>query len=293
MSNRLLSVQDYLRLPCAAEAWFIEPLLPVGGTLLIYGEPKVGKSYFMLQLCEALAGTQADFLGFVVKSRVRKLAYVQLDTPRSLWALRMRELVAKSARIDHSAIFMTDRELLGCWPFNILNPVHASILKDTVAGCDVVIIDTIRAAHNGKENDSDVMQEVVNQLSATVQPAALILVSHSRKPSLESGPSVLNDNRGSGSVVGAVDTILKLSKKSLHYVGRGIEEGSIKVDRVPDTGFWESETADLDGLIISILKDDAYPSLRAKAKLLSERLGRSEEACRSLLRRAQAGQRAD
>jgi len=280
----LVTVEEYLALPRAPEAWVIKPLLPTGGTVILYGEAKLGKSFLGLQLAEAIT-TGVSWLEFPVISKGR-VAYVQLDTARGLWAERLEKLISDGFH-PHN-IFLADRDTLDCWPFNILNDTHAEKLKATLMpfNPDVVIVDTLRAAHGGKENDSDIMQEVISRLSLAVQPAALVIVSHSRKPG-EGGLDVLNDQRGSGASVGAVDAILRLTKKSLHYIGRAIEEGSIKVERL-DNGLWVAAQADLDAATEIVLLDTTIPSMRAKAKLLASRVGKSEESCRSLLRRAQA-----
>lgn len=283
----LVSVSDYLALPRAPEAWIIDPIVPTGGTVILYGDAKLGKSYLALQLAEAIQ-LGSTWLGFPVSSPGR-VAYLQLDTARGIWAERFERLLGGG--FDPGNMLLGDRDTLGLWPFDALNPTHLDRLKLELApfNPDVVIIDTLRAAHGGKENDSDVMQQVITRLALAVQPAALVIVSHSRKPS-EQGVDVLNDQRGSNAAVGAVDTILRLTKRGLHFVGRAIEEGMIKIERL-DNGLWAVAQADIDAAVKAVMADPTVPSTRAKAKLLAERIGKSEDAARSLLRRAMASSR--
>lgn len=275
------STTDYLNLPRSPETWLLRPLLPVGGTALLYGDSKVGKSFLALQLVSAIqSGDQ--FLGFEVTSP-GSVCYVQLDTPRSLWADRIENLVSNGLNLTRTK--HADRDTLNCWPFDALNPEHIDILKSAIpTDCKLVVIDTLRAAHLGEENDSKTMANVIAQLVAATQPAALLMVTHSKKPNYENGPDILADLRGSSAQVAAVDAILRLTKRSLHYVGRAVEEGSVKVER-QDDGTWASAQNDIEDAVTAIIGDASVESVKAKAKLLSGKIGRSEEACRSLIRR--------
>lgn len=257
----------------------------MGGALTLYGDPKVGKSYAAIQLALALSdGT--PWLGFPVRTR-GKVVYIQLDTPRSLWGERLDSLRSLGLDVDH--LLFADRETLGTWPFDILNPEHAALLKSSLAphSPSAVIIDTLREAHSADENDATPMRNVMAELVAATQPAALITVSHSRKMGFEGQADLINDQRGSNYVVSRMDAIIRFGKKSIAYTGRAIEEGSLRLVR-QDSGLWEPEANETDAIIASIICQPG--STREHAKLLSERIGRREEACRSLIRRYLAGQ---
>ena len=282
LSSRLVySTNEYLHLPRSPETWLLRPLLPVGGTALLYGDAKVGKSFLALQLVSAIQ-TGDQFLGFEVASP-GPVCYVQLDTPRSLWADRIETLVSNGLNLTRTK--HADRDTLNCWPFDALNPEHIETLKSAVpTDCKLVVIDTLRAAHLGEENDSKTMANVIAQLVAATQPAALLMVTHSKKPNYDNGPDILADLRGSSAQVAAVDAILRLTKRSLHYVGRAVEEGSVKVER-QDDGTWASAQNDIEDAVLAVIEDAGVESVKAKAKLLATKIGRSEEACRSLIRR--------
>lgn len=282
----ILTGKDYLALPRDPHTWLIRSLLPIGGTLLLYGDPKVGKSYLGIQLALAIqAGTA--WLGFdsVVRGPV---VYVQLDTPRSLWADRMQQL-RDSGLPEVDNLLLADRETLQTWPFDILNRDHWSMLRGAIAPYNpvAVVIDTLREANRNEENSSTEMKEVVSQLVACCQPAALVLIHHARKASHESEPNLIDDARG-GYSVGAVDGICRLTKKGLHFIGRALEEGSIKVSRA-ENGLWhqdsQEETAQRQHTQ-EILQDPTLTTTRDRARLLAIKLGKSEEAARSILRRA-------
>ncbi len=81
-----------------------------------------------------------------------------------------------------------------------------------------------------------------------------------------------------------MDTILRLGKTKLEYIGRAIEDGSMKLSRRSDL-LWEQDIRDVEGHLRQIMADPGLTTTYAKAKALSERTGKGEEACRSILRR--------
>lgn len=263
--------------------------------MLLYGDPKVGKSFAALQLAGALSAG-SDWLGFR-SQKPRKVVYIQLDTPRSLWADRVGSL--RGAGLSTDAIGFADRETLNTWPFNILDPAHQVMLGEalstmehvneatgevTIGPPDCVIVDTLRECHRGDENDATDMQNVLSQLVAAVKPAALVLVAHGRKASPERGSSLINDNRGSNYVVGAVDAIAHMTSKGLEVGGRAIDETFIGLERL-DSGMWELEDRDKIKHEARTLLEQPDGSLRDKAKLLAASTGKSHAACLSLLQR--------
>lgn len=286
--QKILSGSDYLSLPRAPKTWLVEPLIPAGGHALLYGDPKVGKSYAALQLAFAIQ-TGASWLGFPIRTN-GNVAYIQLDTPRSLWALRLETLAKDGYPVE--TVSFADRETLECYPFNILDTHHADVLKTALQTINpvAVIIDTLRESCTGsEENDSTAMQQVLAALTDVVSPAALIIVSHSRKSGGEDGPNLINDNRGSGYIPGRVDAIIRFTPRTIYYTGRAIEAGSIRLSR-EENGLWTPDNAEVERHIEAVLLDPAYPSLNAKAEALSRLVGKSKEACRSMLRRVGHGE---
>lgn len=281
--SKILSGNEFMALPSSPSTWLIEPLLPTGGALLLYGDPKVGKSFAALQLADAI--TNGDtWLGFA--TRKAKVAYLQLDTPRNVWQDRMRTLVVKGHLASLPDMYFADRESLNAWPFDILNPEHLITLRDELQALkpDLVIMDTLRESHSADENDSTEMQKAIAALVAATQPAALCLISHSRKPSQDDGFSLMNDNRGSSYVVGRMDAIVRFTPKTARVSGRSIEEHSLDLERL-DSGFWEIANAEQDIHVLSALLDPSHSSLRDASRTLATKIGKKAESARGILRR--------
>lgn len=287
-----LSVRDYLMLPHDNNTWLVKDLIPTSGAALIYGLPKGGKSWLALQLACAIAKGDKEWLGFRVMTQGIVL-YLQLDTPRSTWRLRFQGLIREGVKFDERALGVADRESLKYFPFDISKeqPSHMDYLQSMVQRIKpvAVIVDTLRKAHSKDENNSTDMSNVVSKLVAAVSPAALILVSHSRKPNMEMGNDLMSDHRGSGSVTGEMDCIIKMTKKKLYYGGRSIEEGELVLDRLEtkDPSVVLYKVRDDAGMkhVYDVINDLSLTSLRQKAKALGTKLGKSEDAAMSLLRR--------
>lgn len=282
-ATAVLSGSDYLRLPRAPETFLIDGLLPVGGSMLLYGDAKVGKSYAALQMaCCLTAGV--DWLGFPVPVPTRTV-YVQLDTARSLWADRVQSLGDAGFPVED--VHQADRETLDTHPFSISNPLHFKLLSQAleIVKPGAVIIDTLREATTGAdENESTQMQLAVAQLEAAVKPAAMILISHARKASADGHFSLVGDNRGSNYVVGRMDAIVRFSHKSMRLTSRTMEEQTVKIDR-EDVGTWVLAEDPFERLAESVIASNPGVSTRQLAKLLHEKGDKSEQACRGWLRR--------
>ncbi len=265
--------------------------------MLLFGDPKVGKSYAALQLAACLA-TGRDWLGFHIP-QPRTVVYVQLDTPRPLWADRVEALATSGHPVR--ALYYADRETLGTFPFDILQPAHFRLLTEELRSIteidpstgeeltkptDVVIIDTLREAHSGDENDSTEMQQVIAYLDAAVKPAALILISHARKSNPEIGYSLMNDNRGSNYIVGRMDGICRFSKESMRVSSRTLEEETVRLDR-SDDGTWTLLNDPFTKAVEVARAENPLIPTRELARMLHDRFpSKSEAACRAALRRA-------
>ncbi len=287
MSSPIVTGAEYLKLPRSPQTWLVEDILPVGGGLLLFGDAKVGKSYAALQLACCLT-SGADWLGFHVP-QATQVVYVQLDTPRTLWAARVESLQESGHPTE--GVHQADRETLNTFPFDILRPEHFKILTEALAPIKpgVVIIDTLREFHSGDENDSTEMQEVIAHLDACVKPAAMILISHARKHNPESGYDLMNDNRGSNYIVGRMDAICRFSKQSMRCTSRTMEEHTVKLERQED-GTWNLASDPFLAMLEMTIQNNPSKSIREQAEILRVRTlssgpEKSFEACRSALMR--------
>lgn len=261
-----VAVDDYLSLPRARQTWIIDPILPASGAALLYGAPKGGKSRLAVQLALAITGALPDFLGFPVK-QTGQVLYLQLDTPRSIWADRFEKQI-KSLTYDPKKLLLADRESIQEYPFDVLLPRHMTYLHTIIHEHSpiAVIVDTLRESHSGDSDSDTSMRNVITNLVGACHPAALVIVSHDRKGSPDMEKDIMKDHRGSSYVPGRMDVILRLTKSRLYMAGRELEEGSIKISWTGkrDEGLWMPVEDPAD--VVALGKTIADQSLDTPAK---------------------------
>jgi RecA-family ATPase len=205
--------------------------------LNIYGKPKTGKSMIGLQLASAISSGKADWLSFGIVSH-GPVAYLQIDTPRSLWMERVKHL--QSHGLDFSNVYFADSQECP-YPFNILGD-GKKWLQDNIALMDtpplVLFIDTLREIHSGSEDESAQMKNVLAELESAVPGMAIVLISHSRKGNPQNfgmAADLMDENRGSGYIAGRMDCVMWLREKALTAKGRSLPETEVQVDMHPES----------------------------------------------------------
>jgi hypothetical protein len=290
------SASEYADMPDEAITWLIQDLLPASGSAMIYGPPKARKTMAAQQMAYAIADPNThEWLSFPVLAHGPVL-YLQLDTARVIWKERIKLYrdVNKASPVACANLHIADKQSLP-FPFEILDERHFAGLQAMVERIRpvAVFVDVLRKATMTDESSSDTMINVLNQLERAVQPAALIIISHAKKPANKNNgvddrdgdASLGHDNRGSSSLPGNVDGIIKITKKTFSFLSRTIEQGRLKLNWNPDTFLYTVDNREFDAHLTAIMGDPTLPSDSARAMALSERSGRPMEACRSAVRR--------
>lgn len=294
------------------QLWLAEPIIPIGGRVNVYGQPKKArKSYLMLGLSHAISTGQPSWLGFPIK-KSGPVLYLQADTPDPLWAQRMRDL--RSAGYDMDEMWVASLATMP-YPFNINE--HEEILNGMITAVPgepvMIVFDTGAAMHTMNENQSQDMTVFIQALDRVAGKQARVLITHDRKggfekPEAESeeddreGGDLMRGSRGSSALAGAVDTVIKVSPKgTMYYQGRAVGEEHKKLrflhahnDQHPCphpsprqcmAWLWH-EDLDEDVVeakrLIELYKNGSERSL---ARQLAKRRGMPEETARSVIRR--------
>jgi hypothetical protein len=216
-------------------------------------------------------------MGFPVRVHGEVL-YLQVDTPRNLWIDRVAELMAKGLVFEN--VYFADRQDCPEVTFDILNPAHHQWL---VSECQArpyltVIIDTLRETFDGDENDSNQMKRVVAKLVKATAPAALVLISHSRKPSRDQPSGITQNQRGSSYVAGRMDALVEVIEGKLNARSRTMGDTTITVSQGEDCGMFACVESGAGGEGAAQEVVSAFPTLsgREQAKLLQDKLGWEE-----------------
>lgn len=266
--------------------WLLNPLLPPGGIMNIFGKPKSGKSMAAMGMAIAISSGASMWNGFPIEMH-GPVAYFQIDTPRFEWKQRWQRIAA--AGYDISKIGIMDMGM-SPYPYNILTPQHQAWLRQQLGAIQPVltIVDTLREVHDGNENDSTDMKKVINALVSLVKPynSALTLLSHSRKDSMFTSmggdSDLMDEQRGSGYVSGRMDTIIRFSnmkgkppKGTMTYKGRSVSQEKVPVVMDPETYLvqLEGDRAREDQLVMQVVREHANDWSKNKmAEWIAEQL---------------------
>lgn len=279
-----VSTSDYLALPHAPEAWVVQDLLPTGGSINVYGKPKAGKSFLCLQMAEAIADPAIpEFLGYPVLTH-GPVVYLQVDTPRGMWRERIIRFFTSKGRPLNN-VYFADKEVVP-YPFDVADKLGANRkwLSDALQEVKplVVFIDTLREIHTGDENDSGHMQGVVNSIAEACRPAAIVLISHSRKSTPDGAHDLMNESRGSSYTAGRMDCIMKVLPEKLYFQGRSIPETILAVKADPLFELADTITPKL----VEIIGHNSHLGMSGLVPIVLKELPTlSPEAARSRLRR--------
>lgn len=298
----------YIGLKSGPDEWLVENFIPKGGSGIVWGSPKAGKSCLSLGLALAL-GNGEPFLSFPQASA--KVLYIMLDNPRTSWRRKMEMLKEKGLLRPETNIRFVDRESAP-YPFSITNEEHMQALRALVNAerPDLVVIDTLRESYRGDENDSDRLQQVMSTFSLACRPAALLYVHHGKKPPSDEAhaPSLMDSGRGSSYIPGAVDTVMSLRgfkphldkstgeiirKGTLTMQGRTLEEQDLALHQDQDTYLWtlapskEDPAQKWKAAVAEVLSDAlSYETDKERVEELARRFGKSPEACQKAITRA-------
>lgn len=235
------SIKEYKSLPAPETVWIWEGILPVSGSALLFGNPKLGKSFLSLGLAEAVADPSIDsYLGQRVLHHGRVL-YIQLDTPRSLWLLQYIPIVGVNAE---ESVFIIDKEVPDRPnPFDLSNLVCQKWLRAEVERLQpvLVIVDTMRRMHLQDENDPTTATKIFEIILGCTAPAAVLLLTHKKKQ--QHGDNSLGTARGSTAFTGAVDAIINMTKTALHFEARSNIDDELPIMQ-RDNGSWALNSQD-------------------------------------------------
>jgi hypothetical protein len=283
-----LSGTAYMAMPLPEGAWIIEKVIPQGGIGVLYGTAKAGKSYLALQLAEAISNPKRSAFLDLPIARHGTTAFLQLDTPRSLWHERMNDMKTLNPDLDFSHVFIADRAMPEIpSPFNILADgpwlkAQLEIIKPIL-----VVIDTLRDAHPADENDASAMRNVlIAMLNAVPANCAILILAHRRKEFQFDDDDLLNSLRGSTAIVGKMDIIFGLKRISkstrgvFRYTGRATEEVEVKLEFSKDREVWEldSDEQKVNNTLKGIMNDLPDASMREWGREMVVRCDRWKDA---------------
>lgn len=241
--------------------WTVPGIIPEGSTLFV-GPPKIGKSWFLLDLCLALA-LGGRVLGMQVDRR--PVLYLALEDGDRRLQSRCRQLLA------HERIPVGFEYLTRCQPGMVLATV-AEWLERYADHAPVVVLDTLgRVMPPAMPGESSYQRDyrigaALKRLVDDVPGSSLVVAHHDRKAE---SADFIDAVSGSNGLAGSADTIVLLSRARheldgcVQVTGRDVPEGEYAV-RYVDGCRWQ-----LDGRTLA--EASATAAARRSAAGLGDR----------------------
>ena len=164
-----VSWEDMAAQPVAGIPFLIDPYIPEGGIILLYGKTRVGKSPLTWEIARCV-GSGEPFFGRPV--RQGRVLYLELDTPRRLVQPRLQQLTPAPSV---------------WWEFmpalNLFDSIVQKCLRTLQDQClpDLVLVNTLRAIHYGDEKDASLPLRAYKTFQAIFPRAAILFVHHDKK----------------------------------------------------------------------------------------------------------------
>ncbi len=196
----LLTPEELVSMPVSG--YRIKHILPTEGVAVIYGAPKSGKTFLVLDAAGAITEGR-EWFGY--RTRQSPVVYIGLEGQGGL-AQRWQAYSRIKAQARQAELrFVTA-------PWSILHSGDLGELADAVlaAGCEggVTIVDTLNAASPGADENSSVdMGRIVSGAKELQrQVGGLVWLVH------HSGKDTSRGLRGHSSLTGAVDAIIEVTR---------------------------------------------------------------------------------
>jgi len=204
-SLQIHDVAEYITWNIPRPTFFIQDILPKEqGTLLLYGDPKVKKSWLVEQMGMCIS-QGIDWLGFGTEQARVLIAQFEIGTYTYHW--RLKDMALRHFSLQEHTLF----ELTQPRMYLENNETFAYFtagLRDLAF--DVIIMDCLSACFGGDENDSEQVAGFIEKMVSiqTEHNASLVLVHHANKNQL--GGNSVNRARGHSRLTGWVDTLIHM-----------------------------------------------------------------------------------
>lgn len=196
---------DLLRTKFTEPPWLVRELIKRGGTAIIAGAPKCGKSWALLEAAIAINSGTAAFGSFLTGKPLRVAYFFAEDHAPDVQAHTVALAAGRGMDPEQLVrnLYLQPRGHF----IDVLDDRHLALLIASarkLGGVDVLAIEPLRDIHSGEENESDDMSAVMRRLRllGEILGASILTAHHTNNG---------GDLRGSSAIRGAYDSLLLLS----------------------------------------------------------------------------------
>lgn len=272
--------------------WLVDQLFTAGSNGWVAAEPKVGKSWTVLELVYALA-TGQPFLGrFFVKQPRRTLYLQEEDSVQRVLRRFKKILKGDSSRTPPSDEYLRWSVRAG---FKLDNLAWIELLRQEIESFDaeVVVLDVFNRLHGSDENKQQEMTAILNTLTSLTNRygCSFIIVHHNRKPQAGGEARANQLMRGSGVLAGWAECSLYLRKSTAKHTfivtpeskdAPEIDDFTVKLIDLENGGILlevgsvspQERVSKLDGDIVKAVEKLTQDGLDATVQRIADAVGR-------------------
>lgn len=193
-------ISELLAMPDTDPDWMVDLLFTVGSNGWVAAEPKVGKSWVVLELAYCLS-TGMPFLGRFAIKQPRRVLYVQEEDSVDRVKRRLKRLIkGDPSRPAPADAYWQWSIRLG---FKLDDLTWLEMLRQEIIKyeAEIIILDVFNRLHSSDENKQQDMTAILNNLTRLTNDygVAFIVVHHNRKP--QQGDEARGNQRLRGSGV--------------------------------------------------------------------------------------------
>jgi bifunctional DNA primase/polymerase-like protein/AAA domain-containing protein/primase-like protein len=268
----------------------VEDMIYVGLTLL-YGPPKIGKSFLTMQIAIAVA-KGIPLFGIQPVIRPGRVAYLSIEEKARQTKSKFRTLGVPDADqlLDYIDFYYEMPKLL---------EGGLEMLEKVIEGShpSLLIIDSYRAISSNSKN-SDIVEREYKHTAKLADlgkstNTAIVLIHHGSKRGGSQGDNLMEGAAGTHGITAGADCVARLvpdgeGKFLLHGTGREIEEYRFAMERQIKQGFGWVVKASGERAKGTQEREDVLDLLREegpmKPEIIAKKLGKNNGAVRQLLR---------
>ncbi len=182
-------------------AFYLQDILPKEGVMLLYGDPKVKKSWLVQHMAYCLA-VGDEWLGFRTEQARVLLANFEISWRAYVWRLKD---MSRNFTLQSQMLYETSPMLMF-----LEEEVNFNRFRDLVRRIqpEVIILDCLAGSFGGDENNGEQMAGWIGRMNELriENNSSMVIVHHTNKNLLST--SSVDRARGHSRLAGWVDTLL-------------------------------------------------------------------------------------
>lgn len=206
-------ISELLAMPEVEPDWMVNDLFTVASNGWVAAEPKVGKSWVVLELAYALS-TGMPFLGRFAVKQPRRVLYVQEEDSLLRVLRRLKKIIKGDPMRPPPADDFWRWSIRAGFKLDSLEWLEKLRQEIIAFNAEVVILDVFNRLHGSDENKQPEMTAILNNLTRLTNDygCAFIIVHHNRKPQSGNEARANQSMRGHSVLAGWAECSLYLKR---------------------------------------------------------------------------------